>query len=218
MNAMQASEQFKALFSQKLKAANYQLSAKVQVQLLDYLFLLDKWNQAYNLTSVRDMSAMIPLHILDSLSIVNYVQGDRIIDVGTGAGLPGIPLAIFYPERKVVLLDSNGKKTRFLTHVLAQLNLTNVTVVQARVESYQSKNCFDTVISRAFSQLNDFVVQTQHLCCEDGIFLAMKGQYPQEELKTLKGDYELAAVHSLNIIGLSAQRHLVCLQKKTSKN
>lgn len=214
MSIMQIPEQLKNLFGQKIIAANYQLSAQVQEQLLNYLLLLDKWNQAYNLTSVRDINEMIPVHILDSLSIKDYVHGKRIIDVGTGAGLPGIPLAIVYPERQFVLLDSNGKKTRFLTHVIQQLKLLNVEVVQSRVENYQPSDCFDSVISRAFSELNTFVKQTQHLACENGLFLAMKGQYPHEELNILNEAYQLMAVYPLTNTGLLAQRHLICVQRK----
>ena len=211
---MQASEKLKNLFAQKLTAAEYQLSAQVQGLLLSYLLLLDKWNHAYNLTSVRDIAEMIPVHILDSLSIANYLHGQRILDVGTGAGLPGIPLAIIYPEREFVLLDSNGKKTRFLTHVIQQLNLKNVTVIQHRVENYRPEQCFDSIVSRAFSDINDFLQKTQHLCGNKGQFLAMKGQYPHDELINLNESYQLNTVYPLNIIGLPAQRHLICLQRK----
>lgn len=210
---MQTSEQFKNLFFQKLTAANYQLSAQMQEQLLNYLLLLDKWNHAYNLTSVRDIEEMIPVHILDSLSIATYLHGQRVLDVGTGAGLPGIPLAIIFPEREFVLLDSNGKKTRFLTHVVQLLDLKNVTVIQERVENYMVEQCFDSIVSRAFSDINDFLQKCQHLCCEGGQFLAMKGQYPQEELTAITASFQLLAAHVIKVPELNAQRHLICIAK-----
>ncbi len=200
------------LLAQKLSAANYSLTEYAQTQLCNYLLLLDKWNRAYNLTSVRNISDMITLHILDSLSILPYLQGRRIIDVGTGAGLPGIPLAIAQPECEFVLLDSNGKKTRFLLHVLQELHLTNVEIVQARVENYQPEKCFDTIISRAFSSLAVFAQTTKHLCGPGGQLLAMKGQYPLEELAALSAVFSVLATHELLVPELNAQRHLVCLK------
>lgn len=210
---MNNKEQLSNLLVLKLSTANCKITLLAQEQLLNYLLLLDKWNHTYNLTSVRDIEEMIPLHILDSLSIANYLHGQRIIDVGTGAGLPGIPLAITQPEREFVLLDSNGKKTRFLIHVLQQLNLTNVVVVQERVENYKPEKCFDSVVSRAFSNLNDFLQKTQHLCCADGQFLAMKGQYPHDELAVIGDNFKIIAIQALTIPELSAQRHLICLAK-----
>ena len=203
-----------ALLKQQVSLPDRQLAPEAQEQLLNYLLLLDKWNRAYNLTSVRQVEEMIAVHILDSLSIAGYLQGKRIIDVGTGAGLPGIPLAVAYPEREFVLLDSNGKKTRFLTHVLQQLALKNVVIAQTRVEHYQPVACFDSIVSRAFSAVDDFLQKTCHLCCPQGQFLAMKGHYPYAELKAIPEDFHLIAVHELKICGLSAQRHLVCLAKK----
>lgn len=196
---------------QSLLAANQALSVLAQEQLLHYLFLLDKWNHTYNLTSVRNVQDMVSVHILDSLSILNYLKGERIIDVGTGAGLPGMPLAIAQPERAFTLLDSNGKKTRFLVHVLQQLKLTNVTVVQERAEHYKPEVCFTTVVSRAFSDLCDFIAKTQHLRCQDGVYLAMKGQCPHEELTAIADKAKQVAVHPLTVLGLAAQRHLICI-------
>jgi len=210
---MPDSIELQILLKQKLAAARHVLSTTALEQLYHYLLLLDKWNHTYNLTSVRNIEAMIPLHILDSLSITDYLHGKRIIDVGTGAGLPGIPLAIIHPDKEFVLLDSNGKKTRFLVHVLPQLKLDNVTVVQERVENYHPEQCFDSVVSRAFSSLNDFVHKTQHLCCVDGQFLAMKGQYPQEELGDIAKSFRVVSVQLLIVPGLSAERHLICLGK-----
>ena len=141
--------------------------------LLDYLLLLNKWNQAYNLTAIRDLPDMVTRHILDSLAIVPYIHGVRVIDVGTGPGLPGIPLAITQPHLDIVLLDSNGKKTRFLNEVKRRLHLDNVQVIQSRVENYRDVLSFDTVVSRAFSDIGQMIFWTQHLLARDGIWLAM---------------------------------------------
>lgn len=199
---------------QKLAAANYHYAPHTHEQLLNYLLLLDKWNHTYNLTSIRDVVEMIPLHILDSLAIAEYVRGQRVIDIGTGAGLPGMPLAIVQADREFILLDSNGKKTRFLTHVVQQLNLSNVKIVQKRAEHYQTETCFATIVSRAFSELNAFLQKTRHLCCKDGQFLAMKGHYPHAEIARIDASFQLLATYSLQIPELNAQRHLICLGKK----
>ncbi len=201
---------------QRLNKSLYPLLPAQEQRLIDYLLLLERWNQAYNLTSVHNIADMVPLHILDSLAITPYLQGKRIIDVGTGAGLPGIPLAITQPDRTFVLLDSNGKKTRFLFQVQQQLNLTNIEIVQERIEHYRPAQCFDTVVSRAFSDLNDFGHKTQHLCCPTGQWLAMKGHYPTEELAALSADFQVLAVHELTVPELNAQRHLVCLRLTTA--
>ena len=138
--------------------------------------LLEKWNKAYNLTAIRNKAAMIGLHLLDSLAVAPYIQGPRIIDIGTGAGLPGIPLAIYYPELQFTLLDSNAKKTRFVQQAILALGLKNVTVTHTRVEQYEPEQNFDTVITRAFASLPDILKLTSHLLSEQGILLAMKGQ------------------------------------------
>ncbi|KTD19544.1 16S rRNA (guanine(527)-N(7))-methyltransferase RsmG [Legionella londiniensis] len=159
--------------------------------LLTYLDLLYKWNQTYNLTAIRDSEAMASRHILDSLAIAPWVQGMRILDVGTGAGLPGIPLAIAFPEKHIVLLDSNGKKIRFLKEVKRLLRLDNVSIVNSRVETYHPALGFDTVVSRAFSDLQQMIRWTQHLLAPHGIWLAMKGRLPEGELKMLDVSYEV---------------------------
>ena len=146
---------------------------KIQ-QLENYLLLLDKWNKTYNLTAVRDIYEMASRHVLDSLAILPWVHGKNILDVGTGAGLPGIPLAIARPDLCVTLLDSNGKKTRFLEAVKRTLHLTNINIVQMRVESYRFAQGFDTITSRAFSQMDEMINLTKHLIANDGVWLAMK--------------------------------------------
>lgn len=178
-------------------------------RLLQYLVLLKKWNQAYNLTAVRELPAMVTRHILDSLAIAPYLHGDRILDVGSGAGLPGIVLAITNPTLKIVLMDSNGKKTRFLNEVKRSLDLTQVSVVQTRVENYRETISFDTVVSRAFSELSQFIKWTHHLIAEDGIWLAMKGIFPEEELAEITFPYE---VHPYEVPGLEGQRCAVIIK------
>ncbi len=180
----------------------------IQERLLDYLALMIKWNKAYNLTAVRDPAQMVTRHLLDSLAIVPHVRGQRLIDVGTGGGLPGVPLSILFPEREFHLLDSNGKKTRFLFQVKTALGLDNMTVHQARVESVEL-DPFDAVLSRAFASLEDMVEGCRHLLAADGHFLAMKGAYPTEEIAAVEDRCQLQAVHALTVPGLGEQRHLV---------
>lgn len=188
-------------------------------QLTDYLLLLAKWNKAYNLTAVRDIQQMIPRHLLDSLSIVPYVEGDSILDVGTGPGLPGIPLAICFPDKQLTLLDSNGKKTRFLVQAKTALQLNNVQVVQKRVEEFQVDKPFDIIVSRAFSALQDMVKWTQHLLNPQGYFYAMKGVYPVEEIQQAE-QFSTKLVKSipLDVANCEGERHLVILRNNNVNN
>lgn len=156
---------------------------------VQYLLLLEQWNRAYNLTAVRDVGEMVGRHILDSLAIIPYLRGNRWLDVGTGPGLPGIPLALAHPHAELVLLDSNGKKTRFLREVVRNLSLDHVDVVESRVESYHPIRAFDTVVSRAFSALEPMVEKTRHLIDTRGLWLAMKGRVPEDELVYLGQSY-----------------------------
>src|SRR6218665_1089645 len=162
-------------------------------QLLGYLALLIKWNKAYNLTAVRDPDEMVSRHLLDSLSVVPYVAegGDTWLDVGSGGGMPGIPLAILFPERRFTLLDSNGKKTRFLTQVKLELKLSNLEVIHSRVEEFQPEVPFAGICSRAFSSLEDFSNWTRHLGNGVTHWLAMKGVQPDDELQALPADFRL---------------------------
>lgn len=187
------------------------LNAAAQSQLLVYLQLLAKWNQAYNLTAIRRLGEMVTKHLLDSLAVIPYLQGGRILDAGTGAGLPGIPLAIAYPEREFVLLDSNGKKAAFLRQACQTLNLKNVKTVNERVETYSEPPGFDSIVSRAFASIADMLQLTQHLLAPGGQFLAMKGVYPAAELQALPAPYKLLASRTLLIPGLDAERHLICI-------
>lgn len=196
---------------QGLEELDLHLDNDIQVRLLEFVSLLSKWNRAYNLTAIRDPEQMVTLHILDSLVVLHYLHGDRIIDVGTGGGLPGIPLALVAPDKSFTLLDSNGKKTRFLVQAVAELGLSNVTVVHSRVDQYRPGFLFDTVITRAFASLADMLPACRHLLGPKGRFLAMKGAYPAEELREIPSEFSLLDTVPLAVPGLAAERHLVRL-------
>lgn len=180
--------------------------------LMEYVTELMNWNRIYNLTSVRKPTDIVTRHILDSLSVVNHLHGDRVLDIGTGAGLPGIPLAITCPEREFVLLDSSSKKLRFVQQTLGILNLDNITLVNARVEDYQPDELFDTIICRAFSDLPDYYRHASRLCRPGGWMLAMKGVYPMTEMECLAAIGVTAEVIALKVPGLDAERHVVVMQ------
>jgi 16S rRNA (guanine527-N7)-methyltransferase len=186
------------------------LPEPVRDRLIAYVELLAKWNRAYNLTAVRDPAEMVTRHLLDSLAVLPHFDAQRTIDVGTGGGLPGIPLALVFPERQFVLLDSNSKKTRFLIQVKAELGLENVTVVHERVEAFQDDSGFDCIITRAFAPVAVILAGSRHLLTPHGEFLAMKGAVPEEELAALPPGYHLIEVIPLRVPGLEQeQRHLL---------
>jgi len=189
------------------------LTADQISRLQTYVELLDKWNKVYNLTSVRDPNEMVNRHLLDSLTILPYLKGDSLLDVGTGAGLPGIPVAIVHPEIAVTLLDTNSKKTRFLQQVKAELGLDNVTVVHARVEEAKLPK-FAMVTARAFATIKDIIDLTGQHCDDAGCLLLMKGTYPDEELNAISGGFKLQDVVTLTVPDLEGQRHLVRLVKE----
>jgi 16S rRNA (guanine527-N7)-methyltransferase len=191
------------------RALALQLDQRQHALLLEYLELLVRWNRSYNLTAVRDPKQMVTRHLLDSLSVAPFLEGERFIDVGTGAGLPGVPLAILYPEREFPLLDSNGKKTRFLFQVKTALGLDNMVVHQARVESFSDGRPFDAVLSRAFASLADMFRDCRHLLVPGGACLAMKGVCSDEELQALSVTDAQVNVHRLAVPGLDERRHLV---------
>lgn len=182
--------------------------------LIQYVELLHKWNKAYNLTSVRNPSDMVVKHLMDSLMVGEVLQGNNFIDVGTGPGLPGIPLAILFPERNFVLLDSLGKRITFLRQVVFQLKLANVIPVKSRVEEYHPEVPFDGVLSRAFSSLTDMVSWCQHLISsEKGRFFALKGQYPSDEVSQLPDNIELVKSYKIHVPQLEGERHVLELKK-----
>lgn len=185
------------------------ITAQQDQQLQQYVELLLRWNQVYNLTAVRDPAQMLPLHLWDSLSIVPFIEAESCLDVGSGAGLPGIPLAIMRPKQHFFLLDTNGKKTRFIQQATLELGLTNIKVIQRRVEQWQPKQQFAAIISRAFASLADFVtVSGQHLQVEGKLY-AMKGRYPETEIAELPQGWHVAKSHPLSVPGVNAERHLL---------
>jgi 16S rRNA (guanine527-N7)-methyltransferase len=195
------------------------LSSLQSELLLRYITEFEKWNKAYNLSAVRDIRQMVERHLLDSLSVVPSIQAGAfaygsMVDVGTGGGLPGIPLAIMFPQTKFTLLDSNGKKTRFLFHVKTLLNLTNVTVENCRVEEFKPVEHFDAVISRAFASLQDMTDGCAHLLKSDGVFLAMKGIFPQNELEPIAAKIDLIQTIELAVAATEGERHLLVLKPK----
>jgi 16S rRNA (guanine527-N7)-methyltransferase len=200
------------LLADGLRAQGLALSSTQQQKLLDYLALLHKWNRVYNLTAVRDPEKMVAHHLLDSLSVLPQVPAGTLLDVGCGAGLPGIPLAIARPDVMVTMLDSNHKKTTFVQQVCIQLALANANVVCARVEKWQPPQLFDCSVSRAFSDLGEFVRRVAPKLKQGGILLAMKGVYPNEELAQLPREARVEQVFALTVPGLDAQRHLVTLR------
>jgi 16S rRNA (guanine527-N7)-methyltransferase len=179
--------------------------------LMEYVTELMNWNRVYNLTSVRKPTDIVTRHILDSLSVLPHLQGNRVLDIGTGAGLPGIPLAIACPERQFVLLDSSSKKLRFVQQTLGILELDNVALADARVEDYRPDELFDTIICRAFSDLPDFYSHASHLCRPGGRLLAMKGVYPMTEIECMTDKSIIDDVIALKVPGLDAERHLVSM-------
>lgn len=181
-----------------------------------FLRLLDKWNKAFNLTGVRDLSEMVTRHVLDSVSVRPYLHGLSILDVGTGAGFPGIPLAVMEPQRQFSLLDSGGKKIRFVRHSTGELAIGNVSVVHERVEDYDPADPFDMVLCRAFTSIGDFTRRCGHLAVKGGRLLAMKGRFPEAELSSIPNNWETVEVTPVNIPGLAGERHIVVLQRRES--
>ena len=202
-----------AILEQGIADAGLEISQPSQQKLLAYLALMQKWNKVHNLTAVRDPDEMVTLHLLDSLAVLPFIDGKSLLDVGSGAGLPGIPLAICLPELKVTVIDSNQKKVSFMRQAKAELGIANLEVLGGRVEEIQPDHKFDIVISRAFSDLSLFISLTYQLCDAHGKWLAMKGVYPDAELVELEQKTKLkpSKVEVLKVPGLEAQRHLVFL-------
>lgn len=205
---------FKNFLIQGLEVSGYTFTSEVIDNLCLYLELLSKWNKTHNLTAITNPKDMVILHILDSLSVLAYLEGKNILDVGSGAGLPGLVLAIVDSSRHFTLLDSANKKTTFLTHVVYKLGLNNVSIVCGRVEQYEgaSTEKFDMILSRAFSSLQQMVECSKHLLNQSGVFLAMKGVYPIDEMAELASSILVEAVISCENPFIHAKRHLVKLR------
>ncbi|MCD1646323.1 16S rRNA (guanine(527)-N(7))-methyltransferase RsmG [Marinobacter adhaerens] len=184
-----------------------------QEKLLAFLGLLNKWNRAYNLTAVRDERVMVSRQLLDSLSILPWVTTDHLLDVGAGGGLPGIPLAITLPEKRFTLLDSNGKKTRFLNQCVLELGLGNVEVIHGRAEDCSPEEPFAQISSRAFTALENLVNWCGDLLANEGEFLAMKGQFPDDEVAALPAGWQVKSSHSLDVPGADGERHLLVVAR-----
>jgi 16S rRNA (guanine527-N7)-methyltransferase len=192
-----------------IAALNLNVTENQVEQLLDFIKLIEKWNKAYNLTAIRNREEMVKLHILDSLAIVPHIVGKRIIDIGTGAGLPGIPLAICLPDLSFTLLDSNAKKTRFVQQVILELKLKNVEILHSRVENHQPEQPYDAVLARAFASLSEIVKLTAHLQAKTGVLLAMKGQNLEAELAEITAQN---SVISISVPGTDVERCLVRIE------
>jgi 16S rRNA (guanine527-N7)-methyltransferase len=200
-----------------IRALGLNVSAAAQGKLLQYVVLLEKWNRTYNLTAIREPDRMLAHHLLDSLAVLPHVPSFsplRMIDVGSGAGLPGIPIALARPDWQVALLDSNGKKAAFLRQAAAELGLKNCEVIAMRVEDFRPEHLFDVVITRAYAELAKFVADTAPLVRRSGRWLAMKGAYPREELARIGEQVRVIGVSGLEIPGLDAERHLVIMAPK----
>jgi len=189
------------------------LDKPTQARLLAFLALLNKWNRAYNLTAVRDPKQMVSRQLLDSLSILPFVTTDHLLDVGAGGGLPGIPLAVVRPDSRFTLLDSNSKKTRFLTQCVLELGLTNVEVIHGRAEQCRPEQPFQQISSRAFTALDNLVNWCGDLLANDGEFLAMKGQFPDDEVSALPESWQVAHQQSLSVPGFDGGRHLLIVRR-----
>lgn len=205
------------LLKQALDTNHITLNEQQIEKLAAYLDQLNRWNKTYNLTAITDQKEQVYKHIADSLSIRDVIIGPNACDVGTGPGLPGVPLAIALPHIHFTLVDSSQKRIIFIQQALIKLGITNVTAVQKRVEELLPPAAgFNTIMSRAFSSIQDFVEKTQHLLAENGQLLAMKGIYPTDEIAQIQQDFTVEDVRKLAIIGLDAERHLVILKRKVN--
>ncbi len=200
-----------------LAAMDMALPAEVREKLLAYVALLYKWNKTYSLTALREQDKAVSHHLLDSLSILPFVPAGNLLDVGSGGGMPGIPLAIVRPEQRVTLLDSNSKKSAFLQQAAIELGLQNISVHGGRVEQYHPPVGFSAITSRAFAELADFVGLSRHLLAPEGVWLAMKGVWPHDEIARLPADVGVKAVHALPVPGVDGERHLVVMHRRAAE-
>ncbi|MFB0934542.1 MAG: 16S rRNA (guanine(527)-N(7))-methyltransferase RsmG [Propionivibrio sp.] len=200
-----------------LTAMGMELPGEQREKLLAYLTLLYKWNRTYSLTALKEQDKAVSHHLLDSLSIMPFVPEGSLLDVGSGGGMPGIPLAIVRPELRVTLLDSNSKKTAFLQQTAIELGLKNISVHGGRVEQYHPTIGFAAITSRAFADLADFVVLSRHLLAPEGVWLAMKGVWPHDEIARLPGNVRVDKVHALTVPGVDAERHLIVMRRAAAE-
>ncbi len=206
-----------AQLAEGLAALNATVPATAQEKLIAYCTLLGKWNRTYNLTALRDPQQAVSHHLLDSLAVLPHVPAGSLLDVGSGGGMPGIPLAIARPELAVTLIDSNSKKAAFLQQAAIELALPNISVHCGRVEQYHPSVGFFAITSRAFSDLADFIGRSAHLLADGGSWLALKGIYPHDEIARLPTDVKVDAVHRLHVAGVEGERHLVVLSRNAEK-
>lgn len=200
-------------FERGIKTLGVELGFETRLRLLQHLELLEKWNRVHNLTAIRDKARAISVHLLDSLSVVPYLNGRRFLDVGSGAGFPGIPIAVAMPDIQMDLLDSNHKKCAFLRQAIAELRLRNARVVCERAESWRPAEKFDCIISRALAEIADVVALVKHLLAPGGVIAAMKGEHPFEEIERIPPEFRVRRVHALAVPGLGAERHLVLIER-----
>lgn len=210
-----------ARLQQGIDELSLSITPETQQKLIQYIELIAKWNKTFNLTAVRNIDEMLPRHLLDSLAVVPYITANRVLDVGAGAGLPGIVLALCYPDKDFVLIDGNGKKTRFMTQAKIELGLANVEVVHARVDEYgvdkiQPLKPFDAIISRAFASISDMLGYVEHLVTEKTTVLAMKAD-SENEISQMPEDYAISEIHELSVPGLQAKRQLLVINQIINK-
>ena len=202
----------KSMLQTALRENQLVLSDQAVDQLIHYLQMIPTWNRVFNLTSITEPREMVYLHIIDSLLTAPFVSGSRCLDVGSGAGLPGIPLAVINPEQQWLLLDKNNKKTRFMTQAIAELGLKNARAIHTRAEDFIPDDCFDSILSRAYATLALFIKTTRHLICKNGTFIALKGKYPQDEITELAGLAGEVRVTPVTMHGMTLDRHIVCMK------
>jgi len=216
MTALVASpgqDELESRLDKGVEALGLGLGREARTKLLQHLALLEKWNRVHNLTAVRDAAKAVHVHLLDSLATVPYLAGTRFLDVGSGAGFPGIPIAVAKPGARVVLLEGNHKKAAFLTQAVAELQLKNAQAVCERVESWRPAEQFDCIVSRALAELPELIALTRHLLAPGGVIAAMKGVHPVEEIERIPTEFRVRQVHALAVPGLDAERHLVLIER-----
>ncbi len=194
-----------------LTLLNIDINHIVKSKLVDYLEFIEKWNRVHNLTAIRDPKLMVSTHLLDSLSVIPHLPKGTLLDVGTGAGMPGIPIALTNPDLQITLIESSQKRVAFLRQVASELQISNVKIVCEKVEMWMPMERFACIISRAFAELSKFVASSGHLLAEDGIFAAMKGRFPQAEIESLPAGYRVTKILELIVPGLNAERHLILI-------